>query len=82
MCRFWKKQKHSGKEEDADRTPISKNFMPRRLKFADNIFLAELAGDPGAAKVRDWRHKLQRAFLSKAVPKDDVSSAKMRVLNS
>ncbi|KAI5455253.1 hypothetical protein NCC49_000069 [Naganishia albida] len=27
-----------------------------------------LANDPEATKVRDWRHKLQRAFLSKSVP--------------
>lgn len=30
--------------------------------------LSALASDPEAAKVRDWRHKLQKAFLSKTVP--------------
>lgn len=29
--------------------------------------------DPDALKVRDWRHKLQKAFLGKTVPKDEVS---------
>jgi hypothetical protein len=27
-----------------------------------------LASDPEAIKVKDWRHKLQRAFLIKGVP--------------
>ena len=49
--------------------------MSYRLKIAHNFVLAELAGDPGAGKVRDWRHKLQRAFLSKSVPKDEVRGA-------
>lgn len=35
--------------------------------------LAALSNDPEAAKVREWRHKLQKAFLNqKSVPKDEV----------
>ncbi len=31
--------------------------------------------DPEALKVREWRHKLQKAFLNtKATPKEDVST--------
>ena len=37
--------------------------------------LAALSNDPEAAKVREWRHKLQKAFLSqKTAPKDEVRS--------
>lgn len=32
-----------------------------------------MSNDPEAAKVREWRHKLQKAFLNqKATPKDEV----------
>ena len=35
---------------------------------------AALSNDAEALKVRDWRHKLQKAFLSaKVVPKEEVS---------
>lgn len=34
----------------------------------------ELDNDPEALKVKDMRHKLQRAFLSKTGPKADVST--------
>lgn len=34
--------------------------------------IAALANDSEAVKVRDWRHKLQKAFLSKSTPKEDV----------
>lgn len=30
--------------------------------------LDHLANDPEAKKVKDWRHKLQKAFLSKSLP--------------
>jgi hypothetical protein len=35
---------------------------------------ANLESDPEALKVREWRHKLQKTFLSsnKSLPKDDV----------
>jgi hypothetical protein len=32
-----------------------------------------LSTDPECVKVKDWRHKLQRAFLGKAPPTADVS---------
>lgn len=36
-------------------------------------FATALNNDPEATKVREWRHKLQKAFLnSKAVPKEEV----------
>lgn len=34
-----------------------------------------LAGDAEAQRVKDWRHKLQRAFLGKGLPEADVSLA-------
>lgn len=35
---------------------------------------ANLEADPEARKVRDWRHKLQKALLgSKGVPSDEAS---------
>jgi len=36
--------------------------------------LDPLASDPECARVKDWRHKLQRAFLGRSLPSDDVSS--------
>ena len=35
--------------------------------------LDPLANDPVCVKVKDWRHKLQRAFLSKSLPTAEVS---------
>lgn len=32
-----------------------------------------MSSDPEAVRVRDWRHKLQRAFLSKSVPSAEVN---------
>ena len=40
--------------------------------FLIDLDIAALSGDPEATKVRDWRHKLQKAFLGKQVPKDEV----------
>lgn len=37
-----------------------------------------LAGDAEAQRVKDWRHKLQRAFLGKALPEADVSPRPLR----
>lgn len=51
------------------------------IRISDNFLslcrtTAALSGDPEAQKVRDWRHKLQKAFLNpKAVPKDEVIHA-------
>ena len=36
------------------------------------LLLTELAKDPEAVKVREWRHRLQKAFLSKNIPKEEV----------
>lgn len=32
----------------------------------------EFARDPEALKVKEWRHKLQRAFLGKTIPTEEV----------
>jgi hypothetical protein len=52
------------KEEEVD-----DGISPPWYSFtsADSTFPA-LSTDPEAGKVRDWRHKLQKAFLSKTVP--------------
>jgi hypothetical protein len=43
---------------------------------------AKLEPDPEALKVREWRHRLQKMFLSsnKALPKEDVCSIYVLVL--
>ena len=43
------------------------------LDLASNILTDPLASDPHCVKVKDWRHKLQRAFLGKELPKEEVS---------
>lgn len=40
------------------------------LKFKPSS--GHLANNPDAVKVKEWRHKLQRAFLSRTVPKAEV----------
>lgn len=49
------------------------NFPARIANFSG--LPDALANDPEASKVRDWRHKLQRAFLSKSVPAAEVSAS-------
>lgn len=63
---------------DADDAGPSKQASPpptkkaKREKDGEDEVDAALSGDPEAQKVRDWRHKLQKAFLNpKAVPKDE-----------
>lgn len=34
---------------------------------------ADLENDPEAQKVKEWRHKLQRGFLGKGPPREDVN---------
>ncbi|PCH35978.1 hypothetical protein WOLCODRAFT_28250 [Wolfiporia cocos MD-104 SS10] len=63
--------------EDEDAGPSKQTSPPpvkktKREKEGEDDAEAALAGDPEAQKVRDWRHKLQKAFLNnKAVPKDE-----------
>ncbi|PSS38004.1 hypothetical protein PHLCEN_2v144 [Hermanssonia centrifuga] len=62
-------------EEEEDAGPSKKASPPpakkqKRDKEEDEADPA-LAADPEANKVRDWRHKLQKAFLSKSLPKDE-----------
>ncbi|KAI0798604.1 hypothetical protein BC629DRAFT_1501194 [Irpex lacteus] len=65
-----------GGAEDEDAGPSKKASPPpaKKQKKGDKEeedVDAALANDPEATKVRDWRHKLQKAFLGKAVPKDE-----------
>ncbi|GJE92844.1 hypothetical protein PsYK624_090020 [Phanerochaete sordida] len=62
-------------EDDEDAGPSKKTSPPptkkqKRDKEEEELD-SVLAKDPEAVKVRDWRHKLQKAFLSKAVPKEE-----------
>ncbi|KAL4246596.1 hypothetical protein ABKN59_008780 [Abortiporus biennis] len=64
-------------EADEDAGPSKKASPPpakkaKREKEGEEEVDPELLNDPEAQKVRDWRHKLQKAFLNtKAAPKDD-----------
>lgn len=63
-----KRQKHN-KGDDADDGMCRR----RRLKSFFNSLTAKGSTDPEATKVKDWRHKLQKTFLSsKGIPKDEV----------
>ncbi|KAK7453182.1 hypothetical protein VKT23_011863 [Stygiomarasmius scandens] len=65
-------------EDDADGTedgPSKKASPPPAKKTKkdnkDDVDEEKMAKDPEAVKVRDWRHRLQKTFLSnKAVPKE------------
>ncbi|KAI0929805.1 hypothetical protein AcV5_006673 [Taiwanofungus camphoratus] len=63
--------------EDEDAGPSKQASPPpakkaKRDKEGEDEIDSALASDPEASKVRDWRHKLQKAFLnSKALPKDE-----------
>lgn len=39
-----------------------------------------LAINSDAVKVKEWRHKLQRAFLSKSIPKEEVRRASCHLI--
>ena len=54
--------------------PCQKSLSSAIFAVVDKIFFhfAALAKDPEAQKVKDWRHKLQKAFLGKVIPKDEV----------
>ena len=77
-----KKQKRDKDEDDLDCECSARIIWPHcllcpsvshEIAFAFFAPIAALASDPEALKVRDWRHKLQKAFLSKALPKEEVS---------
>ncbi|KII92944.1 hypothetical protein PLICRDRAFT_37754 [Plicaturopsis crispa FD-325 SS-3] len=63
--------------EDEDAGPSKKASPPppkksKRDKDGDEEVDPAVASDPEAIKVRDWRHKLQKAFLSnKGIPKEE-----------
>ena len=64
------------KEEDAEG---ESQFISKNRRIVTNTChitsLDEAESDPDALKVKDWRHKLQRAFLGKTTPKEDVSNS-------
>ncbi|KAI0074405.1 hypothetical protein K474DRAFT_1601468 [Panus rudis PR-1116 ss-1] len=64
-----------GAAEEEDAGPSKKTSPPPAKKAKrDKDVEEETEGtslDPEAEKVKSWRHKLQKAFLSKGVPKDE-----------
>ncbi|KAF9524622.1 hypothetical protein CPB83DRAFT_861008 [Crepidotus variabilis] len=62
--------------EDDDAGPSHKNSPPPAKKTKrekEDEEDAKLANDPQAIKVRDWRHKLQKVFLSnKTIPRAEA----------
>ncbi|KAJ7435355.1 hypothetical protein B0H11DRAFT_2257312 [Mycena galericulata] len=56
--------------------PYSRS-LDSRMYVADEKATAALESDPEALKVREWRHKLQKMFLSsnKSLPKEDETPA-------
>lgn len=42
--------------------------------FPSDEHSAATSNDPEASKVKEWRHRLQKAFLGKTVPKDEASN--------
>lgn len=67
-----KKQKRDKDDEEAD-CKCSRRMLHRCcLSICVIRGVAALSNDPEATKVRDWRHKLQKAFLGKQVPKEEV----------
>jgi len=65
-----KSKKPAAKDEAApadDGMCSNCRFRPSTDKLDPN------SSDPECVKVKDWRHKLQRAFLGKAPPTADVS---------
>ncbi|KZT71650.1 hypothetical protein DAEQUDRAFT_91074 [Daedalea quercina L-15889] len=62
----------AGPSKQASPPPTKKAKREKEAKEGEDGEDAAMAGDPEAAKVREWRHKLQKAFLNqKAVPKDE-----------
>ncbi|KAK7692148.1 hypothetical protein QCA50_003767 [Cerrena zonata] len=64
----------AAERDDEDAGPSQKASPPpakKARKEKDEDEGDPLAKDPDAIKVRDWRHKLQKAFLGKIVPKDE-----------
>ncbi|KAF4567085.1 PWWP domain-containing protein [Pleurotus pulmonarius] len=72
-----------GREEDeGDSGPSNPVTSPppakkaKRSEKEEEDLEADLAKDPEAVKVREWRHKLQKTFLSpKAMPKEEEMPA-------
>jgi hypothetical protein len=53
---------------------VSEAPLPLRTVMTSDDNVAKLESDPEALKVREWRHKLQKTFLSsnKSLPKEEV----------
>ncbi|KAI0694270.1 hypothetical protein BC835DRAFT_1350247 [Cytidiella melzeri] len=62
--------------DDEDAGPSKKASPPptkkqKKSEKEEEEADSALANDPEATKVRDWRHRLQKAFLGKVLPKDE-----------
>ncbi|KAJ8078334.1 hypothetical protein AAF712_002826 [Marasmius tenuissimus] len=63
-------------EEEDPTGPTSKKASPPPTKKAKKDDAEETSADPEAVKVREWRHKLQKTFLSnKGTPKESEMPA-------
>ncbi|GJJ06846.1 hypothetical protein Clacol_010503 [Clathrus columnatus] len=62
-------QSEGGAPPDSSKkpTPSSKRAKKEKSVTEEDA----ISKDPEAIKVKEWRHKLQRAFLSKSVPKEE-----------
>ncbi|KAJ3527610.1 hypothetical protein NM688_g8106 [Phlebia brevispora] len=60
-------EEDAGPSKKASPPPAKKQKRDKDEEEADSA----LNNDPEATKVRDWRHKLQKAFLGKLVPKEE-----------
>ena len=77
-----KKMKHDKDDEGDDcKDPHLLRYLLESLtclftfnRHQPSCYTAKLSGDPQSLRVRDWRHKLQKTFLShKTLPKAEVS---------
>ncbi|KAG6829570.1 hypothetical protein H0H92_004119 [Tricholoma furcatifolium] len=72
--------KKAKKEEDAEDGEWA--LMSISFRVVDSSPAAKLANDPDALKVRDWRHKLQKAFLSSKSTPDEAEMPNLDTLFS
>jgi hypothetical protein len=69
------------KKDDGDDCEFSLFFFSSLLNVLNGLRLipAKFSGDPQADQVREWRHRLQKVFLSnKTLPKSEVRSSLYR----
>lgn len=66
------------KKTPASKQPESKSAPENQVPVDED----PLASDPVCLKVKDWRHKLQRAFLSKSLPTADDMDAQDEIFKA